>query len=100
MILALVVEDGMDFFGSRSTDVWAEHDQVGSLSVHVLRVKGTVKQLDVSTPTVNILLMLHRELENERLLLIRELWELGGNGVEVGILRSLDSCGRVIEFDN
>ena len=44
----------------------AEHDIVGALSVHVRLVKLAVKMLDVAATTVNVLLMLHGELDHQR----------------------------------
>ncbi|KAL3252870.1 hypothetical protein MRX96_054777 [Rhipicephalus microplus] len=35
VVLALVVEDGVHFFGAGTADVRAEHDQVGRFTVHL-----------------------------------------------------------------
>ena len=44
----------------------AEHDIVGALAVHVCLVKLVVKMLDVAATTVDVLLMLHGELDHQR----------------------------------
>lgn len=49
------------------------------------------EDLDVSTSAVNLLLMLDSVLNNQVLLGVRELGELGSVGIETSILRGLDS---------
>ena len=34
-VLPIVVEDDVDLLGARSADVWAEHNIVGGLSIHL-----------------------------------------------------------------
>merc|ERR1719323_2005976 len=64
VILAFVVEDDMDFLGSRTTDVRAEHNEVRGFSVHVSLVQRTVKKLGVTTTTINVLFMFDCELND------------------------------------
>lgn len=45
--------------------------------MHVLGVQVTVKNFDVSTTTVNVLFVLDRKLNYERLVLVAEGRELG-----------------------
>lgn len=91
MVLSLVVEDDVDLLGSRAADVGSKHNQVWSLTMHFLGVEVAVKQLDVTTAAVNVLFVLHGELEDQGLLLVREFWELGGQSVKVSVLAGLDS---------
>lgn len=67
MILSFMAEDDMNFLGSRTADVRAEHNIVRGITVHVGLVELAVKQLDVSTPAINVLLVLHGELNNQGL---------------------------------
>ena len=59
--------------------------------MHVLLVEGGGEDFDVSTATVNVLLVLYSELNDCLLALVGELVELGGHGVELGILAGLDA---------
>ena len=65
MVLIFVVEDDVDFLGARAADVWAEHDVVRRVSMHVGLIQGTVKKLDVTSTTVNVLLVLNGELNDD-----------------------------------
>ena len=47
--------------------------------------------LDIATSTVNLLLVLHCELNDQGLPFIRKGVELRGNGIKFGILGSLES---------
>ena len=92
VVLAAVVEDDVDALGARSADVGAEHDLVLGVAVHVLLVEVAVEHLDVAAAAVDVLLVLHRELDDERLAVRRRLLgELGGERVELGVLRRLDA---------
>ena len=59
--------------------------------MHVLLVEGGGEDFDVSTATVDVLFVLDGELNDGGLSLVGELVELGGHGVELGILASLDT---------
>ncbi len=91
MILSLVAEDDMNLLSSRSTDIRTKHNIVRRLSMHVLLVHTTIKELDISTSAVNVLLVLHRELDDQRLVLVGDRGVLGRDGVELGILRGLET---------
>ena len=54
--------------------------------------------LHVSTSTVYLLLVLDRELDNQRLALVGELVELGGHGVKLSILGGLKTCVEEHKF--
>ncbi len=77
MILSLVVEDDMNLLRPRPANVRSKHDKIRSIPMHVSRLEVAVEQLDVPSATVNVLLMLHAELEHKCLLLVCELWECG-----------------------
>jgi hypothetical protein len=72
--------------GSWSTDIWAEHDFVWRFAVHVLLVQFAVENLEVATSAVNVLFVLHRELDDKRLVFVGEGSEFVGESVEAGIL--------------
>ena len=59
MILSFVRKDDVDFFGARSTNVRAKHDMVRRVSVHANLVQIRSKHFNVSTTTVNVLLVFH-----------------------------------------
>lgn len=75
-----------------------KHDVVFRVSVHVLLVQTTRKQLHVTAPTVDILLMLHRELDHQCLALVAEGFESSGQRVKSGILARLQPCGMGVSF--
>lgn len=60
--------------------------------MHVLLVEAAVKDLKVSTTTVDVLFVLHGELDDQRLVLVWEGREFVGESVEAGILGSLKTC--------
>lgn len=68
--------------GTRPADVRSKHNLVRGLSVHVLLVKLAVKDLQVTTSAVDVLLMLDCELDDEVLAFVAEGLELAGKGVE------------------
>ena len=59
--------------------------------MHVLGIQAAVEQLGVAATAVNVLLVLDGELEDQRLVAVGERLELGGHGVELGILAGLDT---------
>ena len=91
MILSLVAEDHMNLLSSRSTDIRPKHNIVGRLSMHVLLVHTTIEELDISTSAVDVLLVLHRELDDQRLVLVGDRGVLGRDGIELGVLRGLET---------
>jgi len=87
----LVGQDDMDLLGG-TADVGAEHDVVSGVAIEVGLVKAGGEELDVATTAVEVLLVLDGELEDEVLALILEGGrELGGDRVEAGILRGLET---------
>ena len=92
-VLALVVEDDMYLLGARPADVWAKHDEVGGISMHVFLVQVAREQLGVTTTAVDVLFVFHGELDDQRALLVGEgLVKLSGETVESGILAGLNTC--------
>lgn len=63
--------------------------------MHVLLVQATRKQLHVAAPTVDILLMLDRELYHQCLALVAEGFEFGGQCIKSGILACLQPCDEM-----
>merc|ERR1711968_429669 len=61
-VLTLVVEDHMSLLSGGATDVRSEHDVVLGGTLELLRLVGT--ELQVGTTTVDILLVLDRELNH------------------------------------
>lgn len=61
--------------------------------MHVLLIQTTRKQLHVTAPTVDILLVLHRELYHQCLALVAEGFESSRQRVKSGILACLQPCG-------
>lgn len=62
--------------------------------MHVLLVEAGGEQLDVASATVDALLVLHGELDDQRLALVAEVIETGRQGVETGVLARLKTCGQ------
>lgn len=62
--------------------------------MHVLLVEFRGEQFDVSSSTVDALLVFHGELDDQRLTLVAEVIKPGRRGVEVGILARLQTCRR------
>ena len=77
-----------------------EHDEVGRVAMHVCLGKTAVKQFDIATATVNVLLVLDSKLQDERLVFIAEFSELGGEAIEPGIFRSLNTCSKQHKMSN
>lgn len=59
--------------------------------MHVFLVKVRRKDLDVAASTVNLLLMLDSELDDQGFSLITERLKAGGQGIKVGILAGLET---------
>lgn len=101
MVLALVAKDDVHLLGSRAADIRTEHNFIGALAVHILLVQLAVEDLQVATTAVDVLLVLNGELDDDRLALVAEGFELLRQGVETGIfagLQSLVLLGIVKEF--
>ena len=77
MVLPLVLENDMNLLGSRSTKVRSKHHIIGRISVHVGLFEVAVKELDISTSTVNVLFVFNCELDHQGLVNIGERAELG-----------------------
>lgn len=89
-IFALVVEDYVDFLGAWTADIWAKHDVVWTVSMHAWLVDFAAEDFGIATTAVDVLFMLHCELNDQGLALVVEgLLEFGRNSVESGILGSL-----------
>merc|ERR1739838_493896 len=91
VVLPLVAEDYVHFLGAGSADIGTEHDLVGRLSVHLSLVKVAAKHLQVPAAAVDVLLVLHGELDHEGRVLVRNGVELGRHSVETGVLGSLET---------
>jgi len=91
MILAIVVKNDVHFPVAWAANVGAEHDLVGSFAVEVLLINIGRGNLDVSTATIDALFVFHGELDDQWFAAVREFVELGREGIESSILRSLDA---------
>lgn len=78
--------------GTRTADVRAKHDFVGTLAVHVLLFQLAVEDFEVATSTVDVLFMFHGELYHQGLALVAERLELARESVEPRVLRGLQTC--------
>lgn len=82
----------MDFLCAVAADIGAEHNVVLGVSVKVLLIEVRGIELGIATSTVNVLLVLHRELQNQGLSLVADGFiELGRDGVESSIFAGLNS---------
>lgn len=80
-----------------------EHDVVVRVSMHVCLVEVRGEQLDVASPAVDVLLVLHSELDHQGLSLVAEGLKASRRRVEVGILAGLETWGGiryVLDFFN
>lgn len=59
--------------------------------MHVFLIELTIEHLQISAATINVLLMLDRELNYERLIFVGEGSELVGKSIEAGVLRCLET---------
>ena len=76
----------------RSGSGWGpltKHDVVFGVSMHVCLVQTIWKQLHVSTPTVDVLFVFHRELHYQRLTLVAVALKSGRQSVKPCILACL-----------
>lgn len=70
---------------------FTKHDVVLGVSVHILLVQAGREELNVAPATVNVLLVLHSELDDQWLALVAEITKTGGKGVEAGVLAGLEA---------
>ena len=68
-----------------------KHDVILGVSVQITLVDIRGEDLDVATSTVNLLLMLDSELNDQGLSLIAKGLKAGRRGVEVGVLAGLNT---------
>ena len=66
------------------------------VSVHVCLIQTSWKQLHIAAPTVDVLLVFHRELHHQRLTLVAEGLKSRRQSVEPGILASLQAYRETI----
>jgi len=91
VVVAVVVQDDVNPLGG-TADIGTEHDVVDGIAVEVDLVESRGDKLDVATTTVEALLVLDGELEDEVLALVGEGGlDLAGNGVEAGVLGGLET---------
>ena len=57
-----------------TANIRSEHDVVWRFAVHVSLVELAVEKLDVAATTVDVLLVLHRELDHQRLVPVRQMF--------------------------
>ena len=86
----VVGEDGVDVFG-RAADVRAEHDMISSVTVHCRLVLVRTEDFDVAAAAIDVLLVLHLELNDEWLAFVAERLEFRRDPVETSVLRSLQT---------
>lgn len=68
--------------------------------MHILLVQPRWEELDVAPATVDALLVLHCELDDQWLALVAEVIKAGGEGVETGVLAGLEAyMGKHNEWD-
>lgn len=73
-----------------------EHYEVRRIAVHLFLVKFAVEDLHISAAAVDVLLVLHCELNDERFALVaHRLLEFGGCSVESRIGRSMQTCQMI-----
>lgn len=59
--------------------------------MHILLVQAGWEEFDVTPTTINVLLVLHSELNDQWLALVAEVIKAGGKGVEAGVLAGLEA---------
>ena len=96
-VLATLVEDEVHDLVAGTANVRVEHDIVLAVAVEGGLVDIFREELGVVVTAVNVLLVLHRELDDEGLALVAEgLGELGRDGVETGILAGVETCRNIL----
>lgn len=60
--------------------------------MHVLLVQVRREEFDVAAATVDFLLVLDGELDDQRLASVTEVIKTGRHGVETGVLARLQTC--------
>lgn len=91
VVLAVVVEDDVHFFGGVAADVWPEHDVVGGLAVELFWVEVGWEEFYVPSAAVNLLIVLNRELDSDVFTSITESVKLGGPGIKFSVLTSSET---------
>lgn len=94
MVFAVVVQDDVDFLGTRSADVRAKHKPVRRFSMHVFTVKRAIEYFNVSTAAIDVLFMFDGELDHQVFSFSAERWEFGAQSVEAGVFGGLDTWTR------
>merc|ERR1712032_204931 len=57
----------VNLFGPGPTDVWAEHDIIGRITIHLCWIDTGGEKLNITTAAIDILLMLHLVLDHQSL---------------------------------
>jgi hypothetical protein len=90
VVLILVGQDSVGSSGG-TTNIRAKHDVVGRFTIVALLVDACRVKLDVSTSTVDYLVLLQRVLQDESLVLVGELRKFSSEGVETSVFRGFQS---------
>lgn len=59
--------------------------------MHVLLIETAVKDFKVATAAIDVLFMLHGELDDERLVFVAKRSEFVGKSIEASVLRCLET---------
>ena len=89
---ALVVQDQPREPGRRAAYVWAEHDRVLRVLAQLSLVQPRREELDVRSAAVDELLVPHRKLQHQRLVLVLERLHLGRVCVVTIVLERPQAC--------
>ena len=57
-----------------TANIGSKHDVVWRFSMHVRLVELAIEKLDVAATAVDVLLVLHRELDHQRLVPVRQMF--------------------------
>merc|ERR1712032_608895 len=63
--LTTLGKDEMNLFGPGPTDVWAEHDIIGRITIHLFWTYIRREKLNITTTTIYILFVLHLVLDHQ-----------------------------------